>query len=90
MSYVIRLGKPGNIGEFREKDFGHWFTYIKAVHYPDGIDPVEWPHLVDVGENGENRFARVLKTVAYVIVDEDENGPVVEKWALSKHNRREA
>jgi hypothetical protein len=32
------------------------------------------------------RHARILKTVAYIIVDEDEYGlPVIEKWAIKQH-----
>jgi hypothetical protein len=30
--------------------------------------------------DGSFRFAKVLKTVVYIAVDEDENGPVIEKW----------
>jgi len=33
-----------------------------------------------------SRVARILKTVAYVCVDEDEFGlPVIEKWHIKKH-----
>ena len=33
-----------------------------------------------------DRMARILKTVAYVVIDEDPDGqPVVEKWPLRKH-----
>ena len=33
------------------------------------------------------RHAKVLKTVAYVVTDEDDYGmPVVEKWKLKKNN----
>jgi hypothetical protein len=31
------------------------------------------------------RFAKVKKTVAYVIVDEDEGGPILERWFLKKN-----
>jgi hypothetical protein len=32
------------------------------------------------------RHARILKTVAYIIVDEDEYGlPVIEKWDITSH-----
>jgi hypothetical protein len=83
MAYVVRPDL--NLGEFQEREFSHWFTYQPAHHYPDGVDPAQWPHLVDVG-NGENRFARVLKTVAHVVVDEDENGLVVEHWQIKQHH----
>jgi len=31
------------------------------------------------------RYAVVMKTVAYIAVDEDEDGPVVEKWNIKKN-----
>ena len=32
-------------------------------------------------------MAKVLKTVAYILLDEDEYGePVIEKWKIKKHN----
>jgi hypothetical protein len=70
-----------NLGEFQEREFSHWFTYQPAHHYPDGIDPATWPHLIDVGI-GESRFARVLRTVAHVLVDEG----VVEHWQIKQHH----
>lgn len=33
------------------------------------------------------RFARVLKTRAHVVVDEDENGPVIEVWKFKNAKR---
>lgn len=51
-----------------------------------GEEPVEFPHCVYVGPNAEEtRFALVLKTVAYVVVDENDDGWVVEKWPIKKH-----
>jgi hypothetical protein len=45
----------------------------------------EYPHRVWVS-NEEWRYAKVLKTVAYIAVDEDEYGkPVTEKWDIKKH-----
>jgi hypothetical protein len=36
------------------------------------------------------RYARVLKTVAYIVVDEDEYGlPVIEKWDIANHKNWE-
>ena len=49
-----------------------------------------WPHRVWVTNPIENidsgfRYARVLKTVAYIVVDEDEYGDaIVEKWNIKK------
>jgi hypothetical protein len=42
----------------------------------------DFPHEVAMSD-GSFRFAKVLKTVAYIVVDEDEYGlPVVEKWDI--------
>lgn len=41
--------------------------------------------LIFVGPNQETRMAYIGKTVAYVIVDEDADGWVVEKWHIKKH-----
>lgn len=76
-----------NIGEFQERDYGNWFTYKKTTD--------EWAishgyeFQIDVNDltGRPYRFAKILKTVAYVVVDEDENGaPVFEKWHLKRHN----
>lgn len=54
-------------------------------------NPWNWPHMVWVGDTAGGgqgwRHAKVLKTVAYVVTDEDDYGmPVVEKWKLKKNN----
>lgn len=47
----------------------------------------DYPHRVYVGVDGDSRVARVLKTVAHVIVDEAADGsPVVERWPLRGHD----
>lgn len=71
-----------NEGEFQECDFGKYFTY----HKTDNLWAIEqgFTHEVDVLDG--MRFARVLKTVAYVCIDEDEYGKaVVDKWQIKKH-----
>lgn len=57
-----------NIGEFQECDYGNYFTYRKT----DNLWAIEqgYMHEIDVGDC-QVRFARVLKTVAYVCTDED-------------------
>jgi len=43
----------------------------------------DFPHLVYVGPHNQTRYARVLKTVAYIVVDEGEAGePITEKWDI--------
>ncbi len=81
-------GKQPVSGCFREKEFKKEFEFI------DRVD--EWgakigaTHTVYTGCFSEERYAKVLKTVAYICVDEDENcQPVWEKWfikTLWNHN----
>ena len=52
----------------------------------------DFPHLVEVGDHvgWPYRYAKVLKTVAYIVVDEDEHGrPVAKKWDIRKHIKME-
>ena len=85
---MMNLSKK-NIGEFREADHGHWFTYR--------LTEDEWAikngllHEIDVGtymlgiECGW-RYGVVKKTVAYICVAEDCYGkPVNEKWKIGSH-----
>lgn len=74
-----------NEGEFQECEYGNYFTYRKT----DNLWAIEqgFMHEIDVGDGGV-RFARVLKTVAYVCVDEDANGKAVfQIWKIKKHLR---
>lgn len=80
------------VGCFTEKEFGKRFTYKMNNEFclhPDlktGRN-TQYPHLVVVGPNADQvRVALVKKTVAYVVVDETENGFVIEKWQI-KENR---
>jgi hypothetical protein len=73
-----------NLGEFTESTQGCSFTY-------QPVDP-EWqwavqhnlPHQIHVLDGF--RAGLVLKTVAYICVDEAADGtPVLEKWSIKKH-----
>lgn len=80
-------GPPLLLGCFMEADRGNYFEY--AVRPADTFAPADFapdcPHIVYM--NDSYRFARVLKTVAYICVDEDEDGePVYEKWQLKDHH----
>lgn len=72
------------IGAFNEVDYGKPFEYRKNN---TGFQEEEFPFLVAVGPDGEDfRYAKILKTRAYIAVDEDEYGnPVVEKWHIKNH-----
>lgn len=77
------VNRPENIGEFREISKGNYFTYRKTDD-PWAIEQ-GYPFIIDVLDGV--RFANVKKTVAYVVVDEDEAGaPVVEKWSIKQLN----
>ena len=63
-------------GEF-ENEFAR-FEYRANTR----TDINDFPHEIAMSD-GSFRFAKVLKTVVYVVVDEDEFGnPVVEKWDI--------
>jgi len=81
---------PLLLGSFVEKDGGKLFEY--AVRPDEGIDfAPDCPHIVYVTNAIEGvdmgfRYAKVLKTVAWIAVDEDDNGePVYEKWDIKQH-----
>jgi hypothetical protein len=86
MAYYTYTQKP--IGVFVEKDTGNYFEY--SVNDEPYSNPLaeDFPHKVWVGGGGVAgmtgwRFAHVRKTVATIVVDEDEYGlPVTEKWYL--------
>ena len=78
-------GNAPILGAFNEKTNGHRFEFTSRSDQECGAFAPDYPHAVFVGPWGsvETRPARVLKTVAYVVVDEDAEGnPVVEKWAI--------
>ena len=84
MAYQIYTKDP--IGIFTEKDTGNYFEFSLN----DDMDMPEYykfPHKVWVGGDrigGDQgyRYAEVKSTVAYIVTDEDENGPVIEKWKI--------
>lgn len=81
------------LGEFKEKSMGHWFQYAASPHEiyaptTKVLAPVRFPHIISVGPEGnDTRYACVMGTVAYVIIDETENGWIVEKWDIKMHSK---
>ena len=75
------------IGNFIEKDYGLYFEYSNNTTdlFPD------YPHLVWVGDTiGAGwcfRYANVKQTVAYICTNEDDNGPIVEKWNIKQNKK---
>jgi G:T-mismatch repair DNA endonuclease (very short patch repair protein) len=69
----------GHLFEFELENDGYWEEYGHKVWV------AEKKNIIDGVECGW-RYAKVLKTVAYIVVDEDEYGaPVVEKWDIKGH-----
>lgn len=86
MGYYTYTVAP--IGNFIEKEHGNNFEYSLnneqdeySKYYPHKV----WVGSLQIGGDSGWRYANVKKTVAYVIVDEDEDGPVVERWFLKSN-----
>ena len=88
MAYYTHTQNP--IGVFVEKDTGNYFEYSINEDHMAADEMGGFTHKVWVGGEGVcgqwgYRYAVVMKTVAYIAVDEDDEGlPVVEKWHLKK------
>lgn len=84
------VGTGRILGCFREADFGQFFEYGKPAEDEHVWETIkdEYPHKVWVGSHGCFRWGKVLKAVAYIVVDEGIGGePVVEKWQIRKHRK---
>ena len=77
------------IGQFVHAETGFLFFYAEGGcpwMTEEFIGENEITHTIEINRKmGEYRAARILKTVAYVLVDEDENGLVWEKWSIKRH-----
>lgn len=96
-STYFNTGDSSVIGRFDEKDNGRLFEYSENRDEDGwGADhKEELPHKIWVSTplfskqghclDSGFRYGRVLKTVAYLAYDEDENGnPIYEKWNLKQ------
>lgn len=80
------------IGYFTEMSHGKIFDYAMADEMilsplAHGGKNVLFPHMIFVGFNHETRYAYVKGSVAHVIVNENDDGWVVEKWDITKHRK---
>ena len=80
------------VGHFTEMSNGRLFDYAMADEMilsplAHGGKNVLFPHVIYVGFNNETRYAIVKDTVVHVIVDETDDGWVVEKWNITKHRK---
>ena len=83
------------VGEFRSSESDKLFYYAKDVTKEFYQFPIElrmmYPDVVEVSPDPKhkmfkNRAAKILKTVAYIVVDEDDTGKyIVEKWKIKQH-----
>ena len=69
------------LGSFKHKDSGILFEYVENLEFGSGFGRA-FPHKLAVLDGKEFRYAKVLTTVAYVVVDEECGEVVVEKWQL--------
>lgn len=79
---MYQVHAKDQIGSFVEKEFAVTFEYSANDVHP--WESYQFPHKIWVGDGF--RYARVMKTVAYVVSDEDENGrPVLVRWDIKNH-----
>lgn len=81
----IELDSGRILGCFVKVECGNLFEYSKARD-TDPLSFPDHPHKVWVGPHDNFRWARVLKTVAYVVVNEADDGtPIVDRWRINHH-----
>jgi hypothetical protein len=89
MSYAPTSAIKRVIGTFKNKEYGTSFDYEANSPHDSWLPVVNYPHRVWVSSSFENsgwRYANVKKTVAYIVLDEDEYGqPEIEKWQIKNH-----
>ena len=72
-------------GCFTHKDHDSYFEFSTATPAESAWAGAEYNMKVWLLGGISWRLAKILKTVAYVVVDEDAHGmPVVERWATKK------
>ena len=84
---MVRYYKKNLVGEFKHVN-GNSFTYARTTNewaisqgFEFEIDVMSAPGCYDV------RFANIVKTRAYVAIDEDAFGKsIIEKWNIKNHN----
>ena len=90
-TYMGGEGDSSIIGYFQEKEIGHAFEFSQNNDIDTEEMFTEYPHKIWVNtaitkfNTMRYRYGLVKKTVVYIVVDEDENGLVVEKWQIKNH-----
>lgn len=76
--------EANNAGMFQEYDRKNYFTYRMTQNAWAIANDLT--HEIDVLDGV--RFAKVLKTVAHVCIDEDSQGkPVLQSWKIKNHDQ---
>lgn len=75
-------------GSFVLKENGRLFYFTPLQPDDEYGKSILATHLLEVSNDSFHwpyRYARILKTVAYVATDEDEFGPIWDKWPIKNH-----
>jgi hypothetical protein len=80
------------LGRFVEKTHGMTFEYSENSELilsplAHGGRAVMFPHKIWVGPLGEFRYGFVKFNSVHIIIDETDNGWVVEKWEIKQHRK---
>lgn len=89
VQHQLRMGHspsalPMLLGSFRASETDAFFEYGERRWAEDSFAPTAM-HVIFTIDG--TRLARVLHTVVWVVVDEDDNGPVWQKWPIKQHRR---
>jgi len=72
-----------SIGCFQHKETGVWFEFRPTEYWFALKNDLPFEIAVNDPHGFGVRYADIKKTVAYVAIDEDQNGfPVIEKWQI--------
>jgi hypothetical protein len=76
---------PLLLGQFCNYHAAGVFEYSERLpgQFPEDFCP-DYQHVIYLID-GNVRLARVLQTVAHVVIDENDHGAVVERWKLRGH-----
>lgn len=91
-SVYKNTGDGSILGGFREADTGNYFEYsanTDEVEFAENYPHKVWVTTPRPGIDSGYRYARVMKTRLYIIVDEDDGGPVLERWFIKPGSLQE-
>ena len=84
VSVCFDIGDGSLLGSFVEKDHKNIFEF--SANNDNDPWSAAFPHKIWLNHDETFRYGTVKKTVAYVVIDEDDFGkPVIEKWKIKDH-----